>query len=170
MRPSKTVRRSSGSNRRSAAGIGGGSSHVCPRPRTRRVPRALNRDGIELASWRRMPRPAVEITVSDHAGERVVALAGELDIFGAGRVAVTLNDAVRRSSSPVVVDLGGLAFVDSAGLAVLVNAARRLDHAGRPFHVRAPAGPPRRAIELARLGGVLRLVDGRGAAAGAVAS
>jgi anti-anti-sigma factor len=76
---------------------------------------------------------------------------------------------VRRSAPPVVVDLGGLAFIDSAGLAVLVNAARRLDRAGRPFSVTAPAGPPRRAIELARLSGVLRLSGGRPAPAAAVA-
>ena len=51
---------------------------------------------------------------------------------------------------------------------VLVNAARRLDHAGRAFVVAVPPGAPRRAIELARLDRALILQGDRSAALSAV--
>jgi anti-sigma B factor antagonist len=110
----------------------------------------------------------VEITVTEDGATRVVALAGEVDLRCAGRLGVALNAAVRGGTGPVVVDLSELRFIDSSGLALLVNVARRLDHAGRGFAVVAPPGSPRRAIELARLDRALVVLGDRSAALAAV--
>jgi anti-anti-sigma factor len=113
-------------------------------------------------------RQDVEITATEDGTTLVVALAGEVDLRSAGRLGVALNAVVRRGASPVVVDLSELRFIDSSGLALLVNAARRLDHAGRGFAIAAPPGPPRRAIELARLDRALVVRGDRSAALAAV--
>jgi anti-anti-sigma factor len=113
-------------------------------------------------------RQDVEIEVTEDGAALVVALAGEVDLRSAGRLGVALNAVVRHGSGPVVVDLGGLRFMDSSGLALLVNAARRLEHADRGFAIAAPPGPPRRAIELARLDRALVVLGDRRAALSAL--
>ena len=113
-------------------------------------------------------RHDVEIEVTEDGATLVVALAGEVDLRSAGRLGVALNAVLRRGGGPVVVDLGALRFIDSSGLALLVNAARRLDQAGRGFAIAAPPGPPRRAIELARLDRALVVRGDRAAARSAL--
>jgi anti-sigma B factor antagonist len=113
-------------------------------------------------------RQDVDIKVTEDGAALVVALAGEVDLRSAGRLGVALNGVVRHGTGPVVVDLSELRFMDSSGLALLVNAARRLDHAGRGFAIAVPPGPPRRAIELARLDRALIVQGDRPAALSAI--
>ena len=57
-------------------------------------------------------------------GERLrVALAGEMDLANAETAGSTLREVLLRDED-VVVDLGGLEFIDSTGLAMLVVAMR----------------------------------------------
>jgi anti-sigma B factor antagonist len=57
-------------------------------------------------------------------GERLrVALAGEMDLANAETAGSTLREVLLRDKD-VVVDLGGLEFIDSTGLAMLVVAMR----------------------------------------------
>jgi anti-sigma B factor antagonist len=59
-------------------------------------------------------------------GRLVVRLAGELDIFSAGRLARAFGLAQRRAPDPcVLLLLGGLTFSDSSGLGVLVGTFKR---------------------------------------------
>jgi anti-sigma B factor antagonist len=54
----------------------------------------------------------------------VVRLAGELDVLSVGRLREVL-DQLLLAGGPVVVDLRGLAFIDSAGLGALVRAHKK---------------------------------------------
>jgi anti-sigma B factor antagonist len=81
----------------------------------------------------------------------IVTVAGELDLALCIKLAPELNAAVRSAVRAVVVDLEGVSLVDSSGIALLLNAFRRLDHAGRQFAVACPMGSPRRAFELTGL-------------------
>lgn len=60
---------------------------------------------------------------SRHAGVVVVAVAGDLDVNTAPAVREVLSQAV--DDGPVIVDLQGVAFIDSMGLGALVAARRR---------------------------------------------
>lgn len=76
-----------------------------------------------------MPEYALTIEVRAHpAGATVVVLAGELDYHTAPR----LHRAVERAAEalPLVLDLALLSFCDSIGVAELLFAFRRTQHAG----------------------------------------
>ena len=66
-----------------------------------------------------------EIDTSFTAGKYVVCLKGELDLSGSPQLEAALLEAEQSHAKAIVVDLGELTFVDSSGLAVLVDAARR---------------------------------------------
>jgi anti-anti-sigma factor len=57
-----------------------------------------------------------------------------------------------------VLDLGETEFIDSAGLAILLNVQRRLERHGRQMRMICRDGPVRRVIELARLEETLGVV------------
>jgi anti-anti-sigma factor len=89
----------------------------------------------------------------------VVRASGEVDVMTAPRLSVELDAILRGQEGDVVVDLSETTFLDSAGLHVLLNAARRLTRRSRRLEVVCGPGPVRHVIELARLDGTLNLAD-----------
>ena len=68
--------------------------------------------------------------------EVIVALAGSLDSASAASLETRLDAALESSPSSLVFDLGGLRFVTSAGIRVLLVAAKRQKaRQGRTFFI-----------------------------------
>ncbi len=75
---------------------------------------------------------------SEREGEaHIIELIGELDLDGAPRLEEALRQAEAGDATSIVVDLGGLEFIDSTGLRLLVMAAERSDD-GRFSLLRGP--------------------------------
>ena len=87
----------------------------------------------------------------------VIELSGELDLDGAPRLEEELRDAERGDATSIVVDLGGLEFIDSTGIRLLVLAAERLPD-GRLSLLRGPQ-QVHRVFELTDLVDRLPFVD-----------
>ena len=81
----------------------------------------------------------------------VLTVTGELDVAAAPGFSEKLNDIIRQGGGDVVVDLRRVGFVDSTGLAVLLNALRRLTRARRRMGVVIGSGAVKRAFEVTRL-------------------
>jgi len=88
----------------------------------------------------------VERTSED--GVELVQVEGELDIATAARLISVLNSSVAEAIKAVVVDLTRVGFMDSTGLALLINANRRLTLRRKGFAVVCPPGPLRRVFEI----------------------
>lgn len=90
------------------------------------------------------------VTVERHGPVTLARLAGEIDMSNAADVERRVLDGPE--TGPLVLDLTGVGFLDSAGLALLDEVHRRCRARGRVLRVVAVAGsPPRRAITLAGL-------------------
>lgn len=84
-------------------------------------------------------------------GDRVlVALRGELDVTDAASAAVALIALAGRDCE-IIVDLAGLEFIDSSGLAALVLARRHARQAGGDLLLAAPQQQVLRLLTLTRL-------------------
>jgi anti-sigma B factor antagonist len=97
---------------------------------------------------------AAEIVVEseiDPAGVPIVSVSGELDSPNAATLDGILKPVVGEHAEQLVLDLSGLNFMDSAGIAVLVGIAAKVDR----LRLRAPSQVVRRVIELTGLSGVL---------------
>jgi anti-sigma B factor antagonist len=89
---------------------------------------------------------AVERTSRD--GVELVLVEGEVDIASASRLITVLNSSVADAIKSVIVDLSHVGFMDSTGLALLINANRRLTLRRKGFAVVCPPGPLRRVFEI----------------------
>ena len=81
-------------------------------------------------------------------GVELVLVEGELDIATASRLISVLNSSVADAIQSVVVDLSRVGFMDSTGLALMINANRRLTLRRKGFAVVCPPGPLRRVFEI----------------------
>ena len=86
-------------------------------------------------------------------GRAVVALRGELDVADAASVARALI-AVAARAPALIVELAGLEFIDSSGLAALVLARKQARQAGGDLLLAAPQDQVLRVLAVTRLAGV----------------
>ena len=103
--------------------------------------------------------------VTEQAGAlTVVKLSGEVDLSWSARVRETILDALERYS--VAVDLAAVSYIDSSGIAALVEGLQNARDSERRFLLVAVSPAVRAVLELARLDRVFTLVpDLAGAAA-----
>jgi anti-sigma B factor antagonist len=95
----------------------------------------------------------VELSVDSFGGHAVVALYGELDLADAPALASHLITAMAACGPSIIVDLTGLAFVDSCGLGVLVRVLKWARESGGDMALAAPQQQARRVL------GVTGLID-----------
>lgn len=95
---------------------------------------------------------------------------GEIDVATAPRLLAALNDAVAEAVGSVIIDLTSVGFMDSTGLALLINAHRRLSRQSKGFAVVCPDGPLWRVFELTDMLDMLRVCPDRQSAQDALAT
>ncbi|MBO0839878.1 MAG: STAS domain-containing protein [Sciscionella sp.] len=91
----------------------------------------------------------VDVRPSD-AGLAIVGVSGELDMLTAPQLAQRLREPLDTSAG-VVLDLGGVGFLGSAGLAVLADAQRRAAKRDVPFALVAHSHAVLRPLEVTAL-------------------
>ncbi len=79
---------------------------------------------------RRRPTLGLVVVQGRTSSAEVLSLIGQLDMASVGRLVSQAADAIRSGATRLILDLAGLEFVDSAGLAGLLNVLRRADRAG----------------------------------------
>jgi anti-sigma B factor antagonist len=94
-------------------------------------------------------------------GYVLLSVEGELDIATAPRMIAALNEALAEMAGPLVVDLTEVVFMDSTGLALLMNARRRVVRLGQGFAIVCPGGPISRVFEIADMVDSLRVCRDR---------
>ncbi|HEX6340048.1 STAS domain-containing protein [Umezawaea sp.] len=108
------------------------------------------------------PQPAVLASVrlnSAEPGMVVLHVSGELDTTSAQELALPLQDQLTEGNRTVVVDLGGVRFLGSAGLEALVVGQQRASELGIAFIVVASSRAALRPIEATGLDSVFTLVS-----------
>jgi anti-sigma B factor antagonist len=96
-------------------------------------------------------------TVQDGAWT-VVRLAGEVDLSWSAQVRQAVLAALA-SGEPVGVELSRVSYIDSSGIAALVEGFQNARGRGQSFVLVAPSAPVRAVLRLARLDRVFELVD-----------
>lgn len=90
--------------------------------------------------------------VTADAPVRVLRMQGEVDIETAREWRPELTEAVGDTTTPLIVDLSRVTFLDSTGLGLLVQANSRLRRQGRPLVlVVVPDSPVARVLEATNL-------------------
>lgn len=96
--------------------------------------------------------------ISEMQGASVVALRGEVDLESSPAAREILLKCLE-SAGKVIVDLSEVTYIDSSGVASLVEALQAAKKNGSQFSLAATSEPTRRVLELARLDKVFTLYD-----------
>jgi len=97
-----------------------------------------------------MARRGVEHSVREEGGAAVASLSGDVDLESSPRARELLLGLVG-SGRNVLVDLSGVAYIDSSGVASLIEAFQLARRSGTGFALVAPTPSALRVLELARL-------------------
>ena len=81
----------------------------------------------------------------------VVALEGQIDLHVSAKVAESIAKRIKEKPARLVVDLSHVNYIDSSGLAVLINGMRDMEEYGGLFILAGVRDEVRPILETARL-------------------
>ena len=94
---------------------------------------------------------------SDHLHYKVLHLTGEVDLSNSSKVRRCLLDILDNGKS-VIVDFSGLTYIDSSGMATLVEGLNTANKKSLTLTIVEANGAPLQVLELTRLNQVFNLV------------
>ena len=98
------------------------------------------------------------ITVTSRDSALIIALSGEIDHQAARDMMDSITDAIAtRLPARLVLDLSGVTFMDSSGIAVLLRARRQMEHVGGSLRVTDIPAQARRVLDAAGVGRLITL-------------
>lgn len=83
--------------------------------------------------------------------QNVVPLVGEIDLNVSPELASTFNEIISKKPPRLVVDLSRVTYIDSSGLAVLIEGMQNVEEYGGKFALAGMRKDVRSIIETARL-------------------
>lgn len=104
----------------------------------------------------------LNVSVRGRGRSIVVDIDGELDLASAPQLVHALEQAWRQCPDEIVLDLGGLSFMDMSGLRVLLSATERAERRGTEFALTNVRDPIRRVLALAGVNGLLPIRERSG--------
>ena len=129
-------------------------------PRLRRAARAFGRHLARHAGSAAEDHEFAVHCVRD-GGRQILAARGQLDLATAWRFEQELRRAEATDASEILVDLGGLEFIDSAGMEVVIHATARSRHHGKQLMILSGPAHVHRSFEVSGLVARLPFVDRR---------
>src|SRR4026207_2207625 len=82
---------------------------------------------------------------------KVIPLEGEIDLHISPRITTTLNAALKVKPRNLVIDMGNVSYIDSSGLAVLIEAMQKVEKYGGKFALAGLQENVKPIFEIARL-------------------
>lgn len=99
----------------------------------------------------------MEIETQDLGNTFLVQVSGEVDMSNSPTVRETLIDLTEKKVGAIVVDLGGVTYMDSSGIATLVEGLQETMAYGGKFRLTSLTPKVLQVFELARLTDVFEI-------------
>jgi len=95
---------------------------------------------------------------TDHLHYKLLHLTGEVDLSNSSEVRTCLLNILKKGHS-VIVDFSELQYIDSSGMATLVEGLNIANKSDLTLVIAAAKGAPKQVLELTRLNQVFTMVD-----------
>jgi anti-anti-sigma factor len=99
----------------------------------------------------------VEVSTVSHGHAVVVAIRGRLDGATAPQFETEVLDLIAKGHRRIIVDLAGLGYISSAGLRVMLVAAKRLKPEGGRLLLAGAGGMVSHVLEISGFAGMLEI-------------
>jgi anti-anti-sigma factor len=96
-----------------------------------------------------MPQDTFSVDIARNGGVVVVRVRGELDLVSVPELQLALDGV--DGGEHVVIDFGGVSFMDSTGLNLIVQQWNRMESSGGSLRLRHVAFPVRHVVEMTGL-------------------
>ncbi|MEL6822569.1 MAG: STAS domain-containing protein [Calditrichota bacterium] len=67
----------------------------------------------------------INVTTAEQGSAKVIAVTGEVDLYSSPKLREALNGLTDTKEARIVVDMSGVSYMDSSGLATLVEALQK---------------------------------------------
>src|ERR1700751_4545833 len=105
-----------------------------------------------------MKREPTSPNIMPHqSSSNVVPLKGEIDLHVSPTVTAALNGVIDKKPERLVVDLSEVSYIDSAGLAALIQAMQKVEGYGGKFMLSGLQETVRSIFEISRLDQVFQI-------------
>jgi anti-sigma B factor antagonist len=99
----------------------------------------------------------LEIGTTEHDGTCVVVVEGEVDLNTSPKLRTVLTKQIPRNVRAVDVDLKGVPYMDSSGVATLIEGLRSAVSSDAEFALVAPSAAVLKVLKLSRLDSVFTI-------------
>lgn len=103
---------------------------------------------------------SIQIDVRKESGTAVISVVGDIDLYSSPQVRQTILDTLsQKSESRVLINLIGVKYIDSSGVASLVEGLQLARKSQIKFGICGLNKAPRQVLELTRLISVFEVFD-----------
>jgi len=102
---------------------------------------------------------ALQIDTREADGERLIKVEGEVDLNTSPELRTAILKATPKGKGSVAVDLSGVPYMDSSGVATLVEGLKTVGKQGAAFVLVAPSAAVMKVLQLSRLDSVFDIRD-----------
>lgn len=99
----------------------------------------------------------MKIETDKSADEVLVTIEGDIDLYSSPELRKAVLKAVKNSAAGVSVHLGAVSYMDSSGVATLVEGLRSAKENDKSFTLIAPSQSVTKVLELARLDSIFEV-------------
>ncbi len=93
----------------------------------------------------------MDVKTHDEAEGRIIGVSGDIDLYSSPQVREAILAAVKEKRNPLVVNLEGVTYIDSSGVATLVEGLQLTRGYEGAFRLSGLSTRVREVFELARL-------------------
>jgi anti-sigma B factor antagonist len=94
---------------------------------------------------------AVKIDITRSDNETIIAVEGEVDLYSSPELREAVLKAVPKAENGLAIDLAEVSYMDSSGVATLVEGLRSANQNDTLFVLIRPSSAVMKVLELARL-------------------
>ena len=98
----------------------------------------------------------MEIASVRHDGVTVVSFLDNLDVTTSAEATVFLDAEIEGGHTSLVIDMGGVTYLSSAGLRVILGAMQKAGTAGGDVRLAGVEGNIQRVVEMAGVAGIMK--------------
>ncbi len=102
---------------------------------------------------------AMELTKTDDGGICTITIVGEIDLYSSPSLRTAITEAVPTASRAIHINLKSVEYMDSSGVATLVEGLRAAMERKLEFVLVAPAQSVLKVLQLSRLDTVFTIRD-----------
>ncbi len=99
----------------------------------------------------------MRIETTKAAGGTIIAVEGDIDLYSSPELRTVVLKAVPKADTGIEIHLAGVSYMDSSGVATLVEGLRSAKENHKTFALVAPSASVMKVLELARLDSIFEV-------------